>query len=135
MSGRTFNMNQLTHLQALMLAIKILKDSSESARMPSGMAIDPQDARLHADAAEVLAASSFNKCELYEINDALHEVTTRMCEKGQTAVEIREQSLSHLWSASKKVTAILLGDVNTPGIKNAEPAVLNAVKHPKRLQE
>lgn len=76
---------------------------------------------------------SFTKAELYEVNDALHEVTTRMCEQGQTDIEIREKSLAHLWAASKKVTVMLLGDADTPGIRNFEPVVLAAIAEPKRL--
>lgn len=76
---------------------------------------------------------SFTKNELYEVNDALNEVVTRMCEQGQTEIEIREQSLRHLWSASKKVTVMLLGDDNTPGIRNHEPVVLQAIANPKKL--
>ncbi|MDZ7920658.1 hypothetical protein [Rhodoferax sp.] len=77
---------------------------------------------------------SFTKLELYEVNDALHEVVSRMCEQGQTDIEIRENSLAHLWSASKKVTVMLLGDADTPGIKNHEPTVLAAIADPKRLE-
>lgn len=76
---------------------------------------------------------AFTKNELYEVNDALHEVVTRMCEQGQTEIEIREQSLAHLWSASKKVTTMILGDADTPGIRNHEPAVLAAIAKPKKL--
>ncbi len=77
---------------------------------------------------------SFTREELYEVNDALHEVVTRMCEQGQTDIEIRERSLARLWSASKKVTVMLLGDADTPGIKNHEPAVLTAIANPKKLK-
>lgn len=76
---------------------------------------------------------SFTKEELYEVNDALNEVVTRMCEKGQTGIEIREQSLRQLWSATKKVTVMLLGDADTPGIKSHEPIVLQAITNPKLL--
>lgn len=75
---------------------------------------------------------AFTKFELYEINDAIHEVVTRMCEQGQTDIEIQEQSLAHLWSASKKVTIMLLGDADTPGVKNLEPRVLQAIASPHR---
>ena len=78
---------------------------------------------------------SFTREELYEVNDALHEVVTRMCEQGQTEIEIREHSLSRLWSASKKVTVMLLGDAETPGIKNHEPIVLQAIARPKSLKK
>lgn len=77
---------------------------------------------------------SFTTQELYEVNDALNEVVTRMCEQGQTDIEIREHSLRHLWSASKKVTVMLLGDADTPGIKNHEPIVLQAIENPKSLK-
>jgi hypothetical protein len=77
---------------------------------------------------------SFTRNELYEINDAVHEVVTRMCERGQTSIEIREGSLTHLWSASKKITEMLLGDSDTPGIRNHEPIVLEAIANPKHLK-
>lgn len=76
----------------------------------------------------------FTKNELYEINDALHEVVTRMCEQGQTEIEIREHSLRHLWSASKKVAVMLLGEADTPGIRMHEPVVQKAISKPKRLK-
>lgn len=76
----------------------------------------------------------FNRLELYELNDALHEVVTRMCERGQTDIEIQHQSLAHLWSASKKVTILLLGDSNTPGIRNFEPTVFAAIAEPRLLK-
>ena len=78
---------------------------------------------------------SFSKNELYEINDALNEVVTRMCVHGQTEIEIKEDSLRHLWNASKKVTVMLLGDDDTPGIRDHEPIVLNAITNPKLLQK
>lgn len=78
---------------------------------------------------------SFTKNKLYEINDAVHEVVTRMCERGQTSIEIRERSLSHLWSTSKKITEMLLGDADTPGRRNHEPIVLEAIANPKRLKD
>lgn len=81
-----------------------------------------------------LQTHPFTKAELYEINDALHEVVTRMCVKGQTDIEIRENSLSHLWSASRKVSEMLLGESETPGIKDHEPAVMQAIIHPKKFQ-
>ena len=76
---------------------------------------------------------SFSRHELYEINDALHEVVTRMCVQGQTAIEIREHSLCHLWNASKKVAVMLLGDDDTPAIRDHEPVVLDAIANPKLL--
>lgn len=79
-------------------------------------------------------SESFSRSELYELNDALHEVVTRMCERGLTDIEIQEQSLAHLWSASKKVTVLLLGDSDTPGIRSFEPAVMAAIAEPKRLK-
>lgn len=78
---------------------------------------------------------SFTKEELYEINDALHEVVSRMCEVGQSVIEIRERSLGNLWSASKKVTALLLGTADTPGINKREPAVMQAIATPKLRRE
>ncbi len=76
---------------------------------------------------------SFSKSELYEINDALHEVVTRMCVQGQTQIEIREQSLRHLWNSSKKVTVMLLGDDETPAIRDHETIVFDAIANPKLL--
>lgn len=76
----------------------------------------------------------FNRLELYELNDALHEVVTRMCDRGQTDSEVREQSLAHLWSALKKVTILLLGDSNTPGIRNFEPTIIEAIANPRILK-
>ncbi len=88
----------------------------------------------HAQQSSATTAMSFTNDELYEVNDALREVVTRMCEQGQTEIEIRERSLGHLWSASKKVTVLLLGDADTPGIKNHEPVVLHAIASPKKLK-
>ena len=81
------------------------------------------------------SATSFSKEELYEINDALHETVTRMCVQGQTEIEIKEKSLLHLWSATKKVTVMLLGDSDTPGIRNHEPLVTKAIANPKVLMK
>lgn len=39
---------------ALRLAINILRDAAESARMPSGIALDQPTADLHAEAADTL---------------------------------------------------------------------------------
>lgn len=72
---------------------------------------------------------------LYEINDALHEVVVRMCEQGQSDIEIRERSLAHLWDAAKKVTTMMLGTSDTPGIKNNEAAVLHAIANPTKLKD
>lgn len=78
---------------------------------------------------------SFTREELYEVNDAIHEVVTRMCTQGQTEIEIREQSLQHLWNSQKKVTVMLLGDAETPSIKNHEPIVREAIANPKKLHK
>ncbi len=78
---------------------------------------------------------SFTRNELYEINDAPHEVVTRMCERGLTNIEIRERSLTHLWSASRKITEMLLGDLDTPGRRNYGPIVLEAIANLKRLKD
>jgi hypothetical protein len=50
-------MSNLTVADALRLAINVLRDSAESRKMPSGMALEESIAHLHADAADTLAAS------------------------------------------------------------------------------
>ena len=50
-------MPDMTPADALRLAINLLRDAAESHRMPSGIALDPAGAELHADAAETLEAS------------------------------------------------------------------------------
>ena len=47
----------MTPADALRLAINVLRDSAESRRMPSGIAIDPSAAELHAQAADTLQSS------------------------------------------------------------------------------
>ena len=47
----------MTPADALRLAINVLRDTAESRRMPSGIAIDQPTADLHADAAETLQTS------------------------------------------------------------------------------
>lgn len=76
---------------------------------------------------------TFTRFELYELNDAIHEVVNRMCDQGQTDIEIQERSLENLWGAQKKVTFLLLGETETPGIKRHEPKVLDAIANPKKL--
>lgn len=81
------------------------------------------------------AAPPLTREDLYEINNAIHEVVTRMCVEGQTAIEIRDQSLRKLWTASKKVTIMLLGDDDTPAIKTREPIVEQSIANPKPLRD
>lgn len=56
-------MADLTVADSLRLAINVLRDVSESRKMPSGVALDQATADLHADAAKTLAAS------LADLND------------------------------------------------------------------
>ena len=50
-------MPDMTPADALRLAINVLRDTAESRRMPSGLAIESSTADLHADAAETLEAT------------------------------------------------------------------------------
>jgi hypothetical protein len=50
-------MPDLTPADALRLAINVLRDASESRRMPSGERLDQEASDLHADAAETLEAT------------------------------------------------------------------------------
>jgi hypothetical protein len=50
-------MSELTLADALRLAINVLRDSAESHRMPSGIALDDPIVHLHMVAAETLEAS------------------------------------------------------------------------------
>lgn len=47
---------ELTPADALRLAINVLKDTVESQKMPSGIALDAATSSIHADAAEVLGS-------------------------------------------------------------------------------
>lgn len=51
------SMPDLSVADALRLAINVLRDASESRRMPSGIELGQATADLHADAAEILEAS------------------------------------------------------------------------------
>lgn len=48
---------EMTAADALRLAINVLRDSAESRRMPSGVALDESVADLHAEDAETLENS------------------------------------------------------------------------------
>ena len=50
-------MPNVTLVDALRLAINVLRDSAEARKMPSGIALDGATAALHADAADVLGES------------------------------------------------------------------------------
>jgi hypothetical protein len=50
-------MDKPTVADALRLAINVLRDSAESGRMPSGIALDGATTQLHADAADTLETS------------------------------------------------------------------------------
>jgi hypothetical protein len=76
----------------------------------------------------------FTEDELLEVNDALAEVIDRMCKSGQTDTEIKYGSLRVMWAAKKKIALAMFGDNTTPGIKEQEEAVLQAIKAPKALQ-
>lgn len=68
--------------------------------------------------------------QLYELNDAAHEVIQRMLAEGQDHAEIKLQALPELWGAFKALHMALLGTPDTPGIREIEPRVLAAIAKP-----
>lgn len=71
--------------------------------------------------------------QLYELNDAAHEVIQRMIEQGQTPEEKKFQSLRVLFSALQALHLANLGTADTPGLRNLEPRVMAAMGAPHDL--
>lgn len=86
------------------------------------------------DAASNPVLKDFSRDELYEINDALNEVIHRMCKQGQTPEELKYQALKNIWSAARKLTALLLGPGDTPGLQQMRPLVVANIAKPQRLR-
>lgn len=76
----------------------------------------------------------FTEHELYELNDALHEVICRMIGQGQIAQEIENDSLRVMWSVMKKVTKASLGMDDTPGLQMLAPKIEATIAHPKLIE-
>lgn len=70
--------------------------------------------------------------QLYELNDAAHEVIKRMLRDGQDETEIKLRALPELWGAFKALHIALLGTADTPAMQEFEPQVLAAISNPKR---
>ena len=70
--------------------------------------------------------------QLYELNDAALEVIKRMLRDGPDAVELKLQALPNLWAAFQAVQLALVGTTDTPGMRDLEPRVLEAIANPKR---
>lgn len=79
-------------------------------------------------------ALTFTEDEGYEVNDAIHEVVSRMLNEGQSPEEIKYHSLARLWSAWRKITAETLGTADTPGMLEVAPKIEAAIAKPKRLK-
>lgn len=70
--------------------------------------------------------------QLYELNDAALEVIKRMLRDGPDAVELKLQALPNLWAAFQAIQLALVGTTDTPGMRDLEPRVLEAIANPKR---
>lgn len=73
--------------------------------------------------------------ELREIQDALASEIRRMCEAGQTPQELEYQSLTHAWSARKKVLTALIPPPLPPWVALMESQVAEAIDVPRLLAE
>ena len=69
--------------------------------------------------------------QLYELSDAANEVMTRMLRDGQNETEIKLRALPELFGAFKVLHLAMQGTLDTPGMKDLEPLVVEAIKNPK----
>lgn len=112
-----------TRLRELMAAVEHLYECEPVRRLRGAHAI-PDDS-LHL---------TFSRAEMYEVNDALHEVIERMCTDGQTEAEIEYKSLRVMWLAQVQVLHVLLGPDETPGEKTWRAIVEDNIANPKILK-
>lgn len=74
---------------------------------------------------------TLTKNQLYELSDAANEVVKRMLRDGQNETEIKLRALSELFGAFKVLHLAMQGTLDTPGMHDLEPQVLEAIAHPK----
>jgi hypothetical protein len=77
---------------------------------------------------------ALTEAEIYETNDALFEVVTRMIEHGQTGTELERRSLGVLWAVLQKVNVAVLGTADTPGSLALAGRVRAAMAAPKTIE-
>jgi len=76
-------------------------------------------------------AIEFNSSELREIQDALADAITRMCDVGQTKQELEYNSLANAWAARKKIVSELLPGPLPDWVATLERQVADAIAAPK----